>query len=47
MELAVNDEVGSRKTDEMGGMLGKGIRSEEGRNCLKQKGKPFHETLHP
>ena len=37
----MTDEVGSRKTDGMEGILGKGIRPVEGRKEFEAKGKTF------
>ena len=41
MELELIDEIGSRKTREIEGILGKGIKAEEGREVCEAKGKTF------
>ena len=41
MELALTDEIGSRKTGGIKGILGKGIRSDEGSEVCEAKGKTF------
>ena len=41
MESTLTDEIGSRKTGEIEGILGKGIKVEEGKEVCEAKGKIF------
>ena len=41
MESTLTDEIGSRRTGGIEGMLGKGIRSDEGSEVCEAKGKIF------
>ena len=41
MESTLTNEIGSRKTGGIEGILGKGIKSDEGREVWEAKGKTF------